>query len=98
MDSKKEKKQITRAKKKLGQNFLKDNNILEKISLIKNTFGKNVVEIGLGQGDLTKVLSSKAKQVICYEIDKDLIENFGETFSSSNVKIEHQDFLKATFN
>ena len=48
-------------KKKFGQNFLKDKNILNKIVRIAQTEDKNVVEIGAGKGSLTKLLGNKCK-------------------------------------
>ena len=57
-------------KKKYGQNFLQDNNILDNIvresEITSNTL---VIEIGVGAGALTKLLLKKAKMVIGYEID-----------------------------
>ena len=61
-------------KKKFGQNFLTDQNILRNITNIaeinKDTL---VVEIGPGLGSMTELLLQKAKKVLAYEIDKDLI-------------------------
>lgn len=82
-------------KKKFGQNFLKDNHIVEKIvyesQIPKNTL---VIEVGPGKGILTKELSKKAKNVICYEIDEelqyDLIKLQGEY---NNVMFKFCDFL-----
>jgi 16S rRNA (adenine1518-N6/adenine1519-N6)-dimethyltransferase len=60
-----------RAKKKFGQNFLKDESVLIKIieSMPKNN--NHIVEIGPGLGDLTKKLV-KYKDVTAYEVDRDL--------------------------
>ncbi len=60
------------AKKRFGQNFLRDKNLLKKIvneSKIENKF---VIEVGPGQGALTSFLAEKAKKVICFEIDQSL--------------------------
>ena len=61
-------------KKKFGQNFIIDQNVLNAIvdaSLIdKDTC---VVEIGPGLGSLTEILIKRAKKVMSFEIDKDLI-------------------------
>ena len=68
-------------KKKFGQNFLKDKNILKKIvSLTPLTKDDLVIEIGTGEGDLTKILSNESKYVFTYEIDKDLIPILQEKF------------------
>jgi 16S rRNA (adenine1518-N6/adenine1519-N6)-dimethyltransferase len=86
-----------KAKKYLGQNFLKDDAILERIvesAQISST--DVVVEIGPGTGLLTKVLSGKAERVISLEVDSDLIPGLLKQFPlSSNVSIIHQDILKA---
>ena len=62
-------------KKKFGQNFLTDGNLLEAIC---NDAGlgqsDEVLEIGAGMGTLTEKLAEHAKKVVSYEIDKDLIE------------------------
>ena len=60
-------------KKKFGQNFLKDKNILENIAL-KSDIDKDtlVIEIGVGAAALTNVTSNYAKNVIGYEIDETL--------------------------
>jgi len=63
--------------KRLGQNFLIDNNIVEK--LIKNAdISKDdiILEIGSGLGTLTKEIAKQAKKVITIEKDKKLIEIF----------------------
>ena len=62
---------MIKAKKKYGQNFLKDESVLLKIieSMPKNN--NKIVEIGPGLGDLTKKLV-KYKDVRAYEVDRDL--------------------------
>ncbi|MDC8916192.1 16S rRNA (adenine(1518)-N(6)/adenine(1519)-N(6))-dimethyltransferase RsmA [Metamycoplasma hyosynoviae] len=80
-------------KKSLGQNFLINENINKKIVDIAQCSNKNVIEIGPGKGALTKYLISKAKNVVAYEIDKDLIEDL-ENLKASNLKIVNIDFLK----
>lgn len=85
-------------KKKFGQNFLLDNNILNNIvelgNINKNTL---VIEVGVGAAALTKKLCEKAGFVIGYEIDKSLepvLKNILSPFD--NVKIVFDDFLKRT--
>ena len=83
-------------KKKFGQNFITDVNIINKIvdssNVDKNTL---VIEIGPGVGSLTYKLASTAGFVLCYEIDKDvepiLKDNLREY---DNYKIIFDDFLK----
>ncbi len=86
-------------KKQYGQNFLMDDNIIKKICDISNIDKEtNVIEIGPGLGFLTKELSQRAKQVLCYEVDGDMIKILTNKFSSSNVIIKYQDFLKANID
>ena len=61
-------------KKSLGQNFLQDQNIINKIAS-SLTPSKNdlIIEIGPGAGALTKELVKKECDVICFEIDKRLL-------------------------
>ena len=87
-------------KKSLGQNFLIDVNILEKIikhaGVDKNT---GVIEIGPGIGALTEQLAIHAEQVVAYEIDQRLLPILKDTLSDyTNIHIIHQDILKADVN
>ena len=81
-------------KKKFGQNFIVDKNIIDNIvekSLIdKDTL---VIEIGPGAGSLTNKLGEKAKNVIAYEIDEE-VKPILEKNIHSNTKIIYADFLK----
>jgi 16S rRNA (adenine1518-N6/adenine1519-N6)-dimethyltransferase len=81
-------------KKSLGQNFLKDNNIIEKIS---NSINPNpddlIIEIGPGAGSLTRKLVNKNCDVICFEIDTRLEPILNE-IKTNNLKIYFTDFLK----
>lgn len=82
-------------KKKYGQNFLTDKNLLNAIATdadIKES--DTVLEIGAGAGALTKVLSERAKKVIAYEIDKDLKEILTKLYLT-NVTFVFEDFLDA---
>ncbi len=80
-------------KKKLGQNFLKDNNISNKIvNLVNLNKDSLVIEVGPGSGALTKLLSARAK-VLAYEIDLDLKEGLEKQFVSSDVAFIFDDFL-----
>ena len=84
----------------LGQNFLVDRNIIEKIidaaELIESTL---VIEIGPGMGALTQVAAEKAGKVIAVEIDRHLIPVLGEVVGHlDNVEIINQDILKTDIN
>jgi len=81
-------------KKKFGQNFLVDQNILKKIVEVPtNKTNTLVVEIGPGMGSLTEHLLSNFSHVLAYEIDNDLIPILQQTFKDSNVTIINDDFL-----
>ena len=83
-------------KKKFGQNFLNDRNILEKIirksEVDKNTF---VIEIGVGAAALTEYLCKNAGFVLGYEIDTTLNNIIEDRLSNyDNYNIIFDDFLK----
>jgi len=84
-------------KKKFGQNFIIDENLIDSIvnkALIdKDTL---VLEIGPGAGSLTYKLSKQAGFVLCYEVDTTLENVLKENLKDiDNVKIIFEDFLKA---
>lgn len=80
-------------KKKFGQNFLQDNNIIKKISNVCETDDNDlIIEIGPGAGALTKELILKS-QVLAYEIDNDLKDNLTNTFKDKNINFIFDDFL-----
>lgn len=82
--------------KRLGQNFLIDENIIRKIVEIGEIKQNDLVlEIGPGIGTLTQVISEKAGKLISIEIDQKLIPVLEEFFlDNKNVKIINQDILK----
>lgn len=81
--------------KKLGQNFLRDENVVNKIAEAAVLPGENVLEIGPGLGVLTRALSLRAKKVVAVEIDKGMVEALKETVGDrENVTVLWQDFLK----
>ena len=82
--------------KKLGQNFLIDTHVLDKIiaaaEITKDDF---VLEIGPGIGTMTQYLAQAAGKVAAVEIDKALIPILGDTLSAyDNVMIINEDVLK----
>lgn len=87
-------------KKSLGQNFLTDINILNKIVAAADvTEADDVIEIGPGIGALTEQLAKRAHQVMALEIDDRLIPVLKDTLAPyDNVTIVHQDVLKADLN
>ena len=81
-------------KKSLGQNFLIDQNIINKIIKIGNIHKeKTVLEIGPGYGNLTKkILSMKPKKILAIEKDKNLALFLKKSFEDSkNVRIINND-------
>jgi len=81
--------------KKLGQNFLIDGNIINKIAdAAKLDENSGVIEIGPGFGTLTQELCKKAKKVVAIEVDKSLEKVHKETLNYDNIKIIYDDFMK----
>lgn len=86
-------------KKSLGQNFLANPRILDKIVAAAEISKDDIVlEVGPGTGNLTKKLATKAKRVIAIEKDRRLIEQLKEKFKNSNVEIIEGDILKIKTN
>ncbi|RFN59357.1 16S rRNA (adenine(1518)-N(6)/adenine(1519)-N(6))-dimethyltransferase RsmA [Marixanthomonas ophiurae] len=84
-----------RAKKHLGQHFLHDENIAEKIGDTLTLQGyKNVLEIGPGMGVLTKYLIKKDIQVVAMDLDSDSITFLEANYPNENLQILEGDFLK----
>ena len=83
-------------KKSLGQNFLKDKNIIKKIVNITNIKNKNIVEIGPGNGALTdEILKFKPKSLILIEKDYNLFKELKLKYKNINfIDIYCIDFLK----
>lgn len=82
-------------KKSLGQNFLKDKKVLINIiDIFKVTSDDLVIEIGPGQGALTKYLKLYDSKLICYEIDK-RVEKYLTKFEDDKTKIIFKDFMEA---
>ncbi len=82
--------------KKYGQNFLIDDNIVEKIvreaGVTEDDF---VLEIGPGIGTMTQILAANAREVAAVEIDDNLIPILKETLAEfDNVTVIHNDILK----
>lgn len=87
-------------KKKFGQNFLKDVNVVKRIV---NASGVDkdslVIEVGPGGAIMTRELASIAKNVLAYEIDTDLADELENKLCDySNVDVVFQDFLTSDIN
>ena len=82
-------------KKNLGQHFLKDQNIVDKlVRYINPSQNDEIIEIGPGEGIMTKSIIKKVRKMILIEKDIDLIENLKNNFSEYNSSIINIDFLK----
>src|SRR5262245_31057840 len=83
------------AKKALGQHFLIQESIAERIAASLKTDGcRSVVEIGPGKGILTKYLLQQPLPVFAIELDRDLIPILEKTFSHSSLHIIQGDVLR----
>ena len=85
-------------KKKFGQNFITDGNLLDAIVCDAEITEKDeVLEIGVGSGTLTKALADRARKVVGYEIDKSLFDVLSLSIKGyDNITINFKDFLKAS--
>ena len=85
-----------KTKKSLGQNFLIDREVLEKIVSVTDIANKEVLEIGPGSGNLTTyILKQKPKKLYVVEKDDDLAILLKEKFDSE-IKIINDDILKVS--
>lgn len=86
--------------KSLGQNFLADERILNKIADDALLFPEQtVLEIGTGAGTLTRVLAGRVKKVVSVEVDAALLPVHRVTLEGfENIKVIHADFLKLDVN
>ena len=90
------------AKKSLGQNFLIDKNIIDKIVSLIQIENKNILEVGPGTGNLTSaIIKKKPKQLIVVEKDNKLAsilnKNFGKDIfiiNSDILKIDENNIIK----
>ena len=85
---------MIKAKKSLGQNFLVDRNILEKIVNVSQIKDKTILEVGPGTGNLTSfILKKKPKKIFVVEKDENLANHLEETFKNQ-ITIINDDILK----
>lgn len=91
-----------KAKKHLGQHFLKDQNIAKKIadSLTEENYS-DVLEIGPGMGVLTKYILQKKEKVTVFEIDTESVQYLKEVFPVEQINIntspEHFQIIEGDF-
>lgn len=87
-----------KAKKSLGQNFLIDSKVIDKIVDEVDASEKDlIVEIGPGRGALTKLLKNKGSILRAYELDTDL-KVYLEKLENDRVKVIYKDFLQCKLN
>ena len=85
---------MIKPKKSLGQNFLIDRDILEKITNTTDISNKTILEIGPGTGNLTsKILNKNPKKMFVIEKDNSLVENLKNKFNNQLIII-NDDILK----
>ena len=85
---------MIRAKKSLGQNFLIDENILEKITNSTDIYNKIILEIGPGTGNLTSyILKKNPKNMFVIEKDNELASDLENKFNNQ-ITIINEDVLK----
>ena len=86
--------------KKLGQSFLIDINVINRIADVADISGDDiVVEIGAGIGVMTEGIAKKAKRVIAVEIDRNLVLVLKDHLGGyDNVEVHSGDILKFDFN
>lgn len=88
-----------KAKKHLGQHFLKDQSVAKNIADTLNLVGyENVLEIGPGMGVLTKYLLEKPITTYVVEIDTESVDYLNENYPKLKDKIIAKDFLKYNIN
>ena len=84
---------MIKAKKSLGQNFLTDRNILEKITRIVPIKDKHILEVGPGTGNLTSfILKNNPKEMLVIEKDDELANNLDKIFNEQ-ITIVNDDIL-----
>ena len=89
---------MIKAKKSLGQNFLIDQNIIDKIVNIIDVRDRNILEVGPGTGNLTeKILKKKPNNFLVVEKDYNLVNLLQEKFNGK-IKIINDDILKIEEN
>ncbi|MGC9383931.1 MAG: 16S rRNA (adenine(1518)-N(6)/adenine(1519)-N(6))-dimethyltransferase RsmA [Kosmotogaceae bacterium] len=89
------KRENLKLKRSLGQNFLINKDIANKVVKIANINGdEKIIEIGIGSGMLTREIVKYGVQVIAFEVDLRLKKLHKDIVQADNVKIYYKDFLK----
>ncbi|HEX7730767.1 MAG TPA: 16S rRNA (adenine(1518)-N(6)/adenine(1519)-N(6))-dimethyltransferase RsmA [Terracidiphilus sp.] len=86
------------AKPKLGQNFLRDAQAIERIvNALGDCSERTVVEIGPGEGAITRLLAARAKRLIAVELDAELAAALEPQFPAERVTVVRRDVLQFDF-
>src|SRR5829696_714980 len=88
------------AKRRFGQNFLVDKNVVSHIlEAVQPKSDETIIEIGPGRGALTGRLLETGARVIAIEFDRDLVSHLREQFADhANFNLLHPDALAADFS
>lgn len=88
-----------RPRRSLGQNFLADPNLVDRIVRTAGVgAGDLVVEVGAGTGTLTRALAATGASVVAYEIDRRLIPVLHDVLAETNVELRAEDVTKVDLN
>jgi len=86
------------SKPKLGQNFLRDTQAIERIAnALGDLTGATVIEIGPGRGAITGALAARAERVIAIELDRELAAYLRDQFPAERVRVVQADVLEFDF-
>ncbi len=89
----------SRKRKRLGQHFLVDTQVIDEILLlIRPQLNQTLVEIGPGRGALTNHLIRSSAELHAVEIDPDLVQELQKLFSPDALTIHHADALKFDYS
>ncbi len=83
-------------KKSLGQNFIFDNNYIKSLVKLSDIQDKNIMEVGMGNGNLTEVLLERARHIDGFEIDRRWCEKLKKKFGNDpRITLHCENFLNA---
>jgi 16S rRNA (adenine1518-N6/adenine1519-N6)-dimethyltransferase len=90
---------MTIPKRRFGQNFLVDQNVVDRIiTAVNAAAGETIIEIGPGRGELTTKLLQRAGRVVAIEFDRDLVPQLRTQFRAiPNLELIEADALGADF-
>jgi 16S rRNA (adenine1518-N6/adenine1519-N6)-dimethyltransferase len=90
---------MTIPKRRFGQNFLVDQNVVDRIiTAVNAAAGETIIEIGPGRGELTSKLLQRAGRVVAIEFDRDLVPQLRTQFRAiPNLELIEADALGADF-